>query len=342
MFVDVGFGNATFVFTPAEEILLLDTGSVHTADRLLAFMEQNAIPRIDYLVASHFEDDHMGAAFKIAERVPILNYVDHGESAVYGKSDEWWGERRFGFHAGAEKRDTERYDNYVAVRNKARHIPMKVGDRAPIQGLEMLVVSGGGKELTRPLEGAGQPNPHCAGIDQRTEDDAEDGQSMGVVARHGKFRFIYLGDLTWNAANRLFCPRNLIGAVDAYLITHHAQSLPGEMGAYYHGISSCPPSEVFGLAPRVAILSLGPGGHRRGTSEAIQTVHKVPGCDLWQTNYVREGGEAGYNGAQPYIANLGEKSEKIPFLELIARADGSFTMTNSRNGFTKQYPPRAN
>jgi hypothetical protein len=161
-----------------------------------------------------------------------------------------------------------------------------------------------------------------------------------VVVRHGKFRFVDLGDLTWNTANALFCPKNLIGAVDAYLITHHAQAMPRELGEYYYGLSSCPPSEVYGLQPRVAILSLGALGHRDGTSDAMKLLHSLPGLDLWETEFIRQGGEKGYNGPERFIANLGQRSDKVPYIAMAAKEDGSFTVTNSRNGYTKQYAPR--
>ena len=106
-----------------------------------------------------------------------------------------------------------------------------------------------GKVLSEPLPGAGQPNPAGEGVDHRVDDDAEDGQSVGVLVQHGKFRFVFLGDLTWNVEHALFYPRNLVGTVDAYIITHHAQSLPKSLGDYYFGLSACPKSEVFGLSP---------------------------------------------------------------------------------------------
>ena len=132
-----------------------------------------------------------------------------------------------------------------------------------------------------------------------------------------------------------------MGTADAYLITHHAQSLPKSMGDYYHGLSSCPKSEVHGLRPRVAILSLGANGHRQGTSEAMENVRSSPGLeDLWQTEFIEAGGEKGHNSPKDFIANIGGKNDSVRFLKLSANSDGSFTMTNSRNGFSKRYPPR--
>ena len=56
------------------------------------------------------------------------------------------------------------------------------------------VVSAAGQVITQPLAGAGALNPACEGIDRRTEDDAEDGQSVGVVVRYGSRR-AGIGDL---------------------------------------------------------------------------------------------------------------------------------------------------
>jgi len=72
----------------------------------------------------------------------------------------------------------------------------------------------------------------------------------------------------------------------------------------------------------------------------MKVVHSVPGLDLWQTEFIREGGEKDHNAPEQFIANLGARSDKVPYIELAAAADGSFTATNSRNGFSKKYPPR--
>jgi hypothetical protein len=64
----------------------------------------------------------------------------------------------------------------------------------------------------------------------------------------------------------------------------------------------------------------------------------TPGMDLWQTEKITAGGEAGLNGPDDHIANIGgEPSAQVPFLKLAANPDGSFQMTNSRNGFSKDY-----
>jgi hypothetical protein len=81
------------------------------------------------------------------------------------------------------------------------------------------IVSAAGSVISRPLVRGAAALAACSAVDRRAQDDAEDGQSVGTVLRDGKFRFVCLGDLTWNHANDLFCPANMIGPVDAYLVT---------------------------------------------------------------------------------------------------------------------------
>ena len=341
-FIDVGHGNATLIVSPSGESMLLDAGPGGAAKRIVEVARQAGLKQIDYMVAGHFHDDHFEAIAKIAAEMPLVNIVDHGPSIESDKSDDWWKQRRGPwFKQGMGKKYDEMMDEYKAAVAKSHHIVVKAGDKIPLKGMDVYVVSSAGKNITTPLKGAGAPNTACASADTRGEDDAEDGQSIGTVVSYSKFRFAYLGDATWNTANQLFCPNNLVGTVDAYLITHHAQSFPKSMGDYYYGLSCCSAAEVHGLHPRIAVLSLGSWGHVQGTPEAMKTVLGSPGFeDLWETGKVTRGGEKETNPPDQFIANLGETSTQPGYIKLVANADGSFTVTNSRNGFSKQYPAR--
>jgi beta-lactamase superfamily II metal-dependent hydrolase len=344
-FVNVGRAagaNATVIVSPTGESAMLDAGLLNQAPRVLALFRQAGLKQLDYLVNTHFHADHFGGTATLAEQFPIVTFVDHGETVERGKSDEWWVARRTGAQPGMAKRYDALYETYLEASEKGRRWAVKAGDQIPIKGIEMRVVCAGGKTIAEPLPGAGQPNPACEGAERRGVDDAEDAQSIGVLVTYGTFRFIYLGDLTWNESLDLFCPRNKVGTVDAYLITHHAQSYGARAGAYYFGLSACPRAEVHGMRPRVAILSLGSMGHKLGDSKAMETVHSSPGLeDLWQTDLIRAGGEKDHNAPEAFIANItDEPRPELRYIKLAAKPDGSFTMTNSRTGFTKAYPAR--
>ena len=232
-FVDAGkaFGaNATILVSPSGESAMLDAGLPNQAPNVLAVFKQAGVKQLDYLVNTHFHTDHFGGTAQLAEGIPIINFIDHGETVEYGKSDAWWKERRPGAQPGVGKKYDASYETYLAAVKKGRRSAVKAGDVIPIKGIEMKVVCSGGKVIAEPLAGAGEPNPYCAEAERRGDDDAEDAQSIGVLVTYGAFKFIYLGDLSWNVELDLFCPRNRVGTVDAYLITHHAQSFDDSQG----------------------------------------------------------------------------------------------------------------
>jgi competence protein ComEC len=343
-FVDPGgaVGNATVIVSPSGETAMLDAGLPMMTRKVVEVFKQAGAKQLDFMINTHYHSDHFGGTAPLAEVLPIINFVDHGESVEHHKSDDWWKERRRPwFREGMGKQYDTMYEHYLAACEKGKRVTVKVGDVVPMKGVELRIVCAGGKVIDSPLPGAGQPN--ALGDPRRADDDAEDGQSIGTLVTFGAFKFIYLGDLTWNVALDLFCPRNKVGTVDAYLITHHAQSHVGSLGAYHHGLSSCPKAEVHALRPRVAILSLGSQGHPTGNADSMETVLSSPGLeDLWQTDLVREGVEQGHNAPEPFIADImGGPKPELNYLKLSASLDGSFTMTNSRTGFTKRYPPRA-
>jgi hypothetical protein len=81
------------------------------------------------------------------------------------------------------------------------------------------------------------------------------------------------------------------------------------------------------------------GAHKAGSPEAWQTVHESPGLeDLWML-HAAEGSDAAHNSHEPLIANLKGGTDGS-YLKVVASPDGSFSVTNSRTGQTKNYPRR--
>jgi beta-lactamase superfamily II metal-dependent hydrolase len=310
-YVDVEGGGATLFVSPSGQSLLVDTGHPGSVDaeRIMVAARLAGLKQIDYLVTSHYHLDHVGGVPELAARIPIKNFVDHG------------------LPTETELKDNERlYQAYAEVRGKGRHMAVKPGDTIPIADLDVRVVSSGGKVLTRPLDGAGAPNPLCAGFVAKEEIPllaGENGRSVGIVVRYGKFRTINLGDLTWNREHDLVCPQNLVGPVDLYLTTHHGLSFSG------------PRAIVHALRPTVTVMN---NGATKGTAEAWQIIRESPGMvDIWQNHELIKLGPD-RNAPEQFVANRGDgKSCAAHWIKVSARSDGGFTVTNSRNGFTKTY-----
>jgi hypothetical protein len=143
-----------------------------------------------------------------------------------------------------------------------------------------------------------------------------------VLVRFGKFRFLDLGDLTKAKEIPLVCPDNLIGQVDLFLVNHHGMNLSNARAF------------VDAIHPRVAIMDN--GAHKAGNPEAWQTVHESPGLQDLYMLHAAEGSDAAHNSAPPLVANPKGGTDGAYF-KVLANQDGSFSVTNSRTGQTKNY-----
>ena len=333
--IDVEGGNSTLFVSPSGESLLIDTGNAgaaapRDAGRIVDAIKDAGLQQIDYLITTHWHGDHFGGMAELAAKVPIREFIDHGPNVQPG-----------------ELADTFLQKTYPRLYASARHTVVKPGDKIPIAGLDVRVVTSAGRVIQTPLPGAGMPNPYCANF-KPGDNNAEDPQSVGVYMTFGKFRAIHLGDLTKNKEFELMCPVNRIGAVDVLLGLHHGQA------------SSNSEVLVYALHPRVAIMNN--GTRKGGEPEVMKTVHSSPGLeDLWQLHFSLLSGQE-YTVPGMFIANtIDEQQPTIPiaptpapppgpgappapvhngkayWIKLSARQDGSFTVTNARNGFSKTY-----
>ena len=313
-YVDVEGGAATLFVSPSGESMLVDTGHPGTVDaeRIAAVAKAAGIDQIDYLVTTHYHLDHVGGAPEVAQRLPVTTFVDHGLPT-----------------AQELESNQPLYEVYLETRKTGQHLPVMAGDQIPIAGLDVQVVSSGDEFITTPLAGAGEANPLCRDFEPKEDtyiSGGENGRSVGLVIRHGEFRTITLGDLTWNREHKLVCPNNLLGTVDLYLTTHHGLDLSG------------PKAIVHALRPTVAVMNNGPT--KGGAPEAWQNVRDSPGLeDFWQGHYSVNAGPE-HNAPEQFIANLDETGENCAahWIKVSAKADGTFTVTNHRNGFSTTYP----
>ena len=317
--IDVEGGKALLVVSPAGESLLIDVGWPKSAnrdastDRLIADLKTAGVKRLDYLVISHFDTDHMGDVPALAARFPIRRIVDHGALSTSGKGVE------------------TRYKPYSELFGKIEHVAVKPGDTIPLKGVGVTVVAAAGGVIDKPVKGGGAPNPFCASSKQADAiaQDAEDNMSVGLLFTLGKFRMLDLADLEAHNDWNLVCPNNLIGTVDVYQVNVHGQ---------FKGIT---PVLVNALRPRVAMM--GNGARKGGDAETWPVLRATPGLeDIWQSHFSVAGGKQN-NPAADFIANLDPDAGKDRnyMLKLSARTDGTFTVTNLRNGFSKSYPPKS-
>ena len=309
--IDVEGGKATLWVSPSGESMLVDAGwpgfNHRDAERIAAAAKAAGVRRIDYLVITHFHTDHAGGVPQLAEKMTIRNFVDHGVNTETGQAAEVL------------------YGEYSRMRDKGNHIIVKPGDKLPIKGLDVEIVSADGALIASPLEGAGQPNPDCAGLQPPPPDRSENAHSIGMVVTYGSFRAVDLGDLTKDKEYGLVCPNNKLGTVELFMVSHHGIDISNSAAL------------VHALHPQVAIMNN--GARKGGAPEAWQTVHDSPGLeDFWQLHYSVAAGKD-HNSPDPFVANIDEIC-RGEWLKVTAGKDGSFTVLNKRNKFEKTYKNR--
>ena len=335
--VDVEGGNATLFVAPSGESVLIDTGNPgaaaqRDAGRIMAAVKDAGLTQIDNLITTHWHGDHFGGMAEFASRIPIKNFIDHGPNVQ-----------------PAPVPDTFLHDVYPELYGKAKHMVAKPGDSLAVKGLDWQLVSSAGEVITKPLAGAGAPNPYCADAKPNPDDGGvENSMSVGSVITFGKFRVIHLGDLTQVKEQPLMCPINRIGTADLWIVSHHGQPMSNSQLL------------VHAIHPRVAILNN--GTRKGGQPAAMKVIYSSPGLeDLWQLHFSLLSGQE-YTSPGMFIANtIDDQPETMPiaamtpptpgpnvplppqhngesyWVKVSAQSDGTFTVTNTRNGFSKTY-----
>jgi competence protein ComEC len=307
--IDVEGGQATLLVSPSKASLLVDTGwpgnNGRDADRIQAAMKDAGITKLDHVLITHFHVDHVGGVPNLVQKVKVGEFLDHG--------------------VNREDSDITRHD-YAAYVKAIGNTPRRTvhpGDAIDVPGLTTIVLTADGEHIQAVPGVKPAPNPNCASEPKWDLDQTENPRSAGILVRFGKFRFLDLGDLTKAKEIPLVCPRNLIGQVDLYLVNHHGFNLSNTKAF------------VWAIHPKVAIMNN--GAHKAGSPEAWQTVHESPGLQDLYMLHTAEDSDAAHNSAEAVIANPKGTAQDGAYFKVVARADGSFSVTNSRTGQTKNY-----
>jgi beta-lactamase superfamily II metal-dependent hydrolase len=358
-YVDTEGGQSTLFVGPSGESLLVDTGNPGERDlgRITETLRTAGVARIDHLWTTHYHGDHVGALLELVKQFPVGHFYDHGTP-----------------HGNDRIVSAQFISAYEALTSGRRTI-VKPGDTVTMAGLDITTVASANQFIRRNLPGGGSQNASCAGATPKDESaypDPDNGDSAGFVLTYGRFRTIDLGDLTWNGELDLMCPTNRIGTVDLYLTSHHGleksgspalvQALRPRVVVMNNGTRKGGTLEAFAVLQETAgIEDLWQlhWSHNAGLENAparfianvdepatIASVLTTPPPTPGTPRGARAGGGPGGPGAPGGGRGRGPAGPAAAahapahLITVTALQDGTFTVTNTRNGFSKTYRPR--
>lgn len=335
-YIDTEGGQSTLFVSPTGESLLVDTGNAGDRDlgRIVDTLKVAGVKQIDHMWTTHYHGDHVGSLTALAKQVPIVHFYDHGNP-----------------HPMDRVVAPTFLASYVEL-SQGKRTTVKPGDKVKMAGLDITTVAAANQFIRTNLNGGGKQNAACTGVAKKDESaytDADNGESAGFVLTYGRFRTVDLGDLTWNGELDLMCPTNRVGTVDLYLTSHHGLAKSGA------------PALVYALQPRVVVMNN--GTRKGGEPDVFKVLRALPGLeDLWQLHWSYNVGLE--NTPATFIANVDDNATiagvLVPpqggggrggfggaahspafLIKVSAQQDGTFSVTNTRTGFTKTYKPRS-
>lgn len=316
-FIDVEGGAATLLVTPSGESVLIDCGNPGTrdAERIhKVAKEQAGIEAIDHLIITHWHLDHYGGVGRLAKLMPIRNFYDRGIPASLSED-----KKNFPLliqtyrEASQGKSKALKPGDEIALRQKAGDPPLR---------LVCLCASG----ETVPDKAGAPVNPVAAEHKPKADDPTDNARSLGFLLTYGPWRFLDLGDLTWNVEHKLVHPTDKIGPVDVFQVTHHGQD------------SSNNPVVVKTVNPRVAIHN---NGARKGAHVGVQaTLRRLPEIKaIYQLHRNLTVGAA-ENTDPEFIANPDEKCTGESIRLTVARGGAKYHITVGSTGKPREYETR--
>lgn len=317
-FIDTEGGAATLIVTPAGESVLIDCGfpGARDAERIFKTAKEAGLTAIDNLVITHWHIDHYGGVARLSDLMPVRKFYDHGIPDKLAEDP-----RDFPLLIQAYKKAS---GGKSITLKPGDEIPLKQAEGAPPIRLLCLCASG------ETIKGAPQapPNPVAAEHVPQAPDPTDNAKSLGFLLSYGEFRFLDLGDLTWNVEYKLVHPSNKIGLVDVYQTTHHGVE------------SSSNPVVVKSVDPRVAIFNNGPrkGGH----PNTLGTLRRIPGIQAIYQVHRNVAVGASENTDPELIANKGP-TDKCPaegILLTVAPDGKSYEVTVGHAGKARRFETR--
>jgi beta-lactamase superfamily II metal-dependent hydrolase len=314
-FVDTEGGAATLIVTPLGESVLIDCGNPGSRDAERIHRAATAmagIKAIDHLIITHWHTDHYGGVHRLAELMPIRHYYDRGIPDRLAEDP-----KNFPLLIQAYRKASGGKSHTLSAGDE---IPLKQGSGPKLRLLCLCSRS----EVIPDRKGA-PDNPIAKEHKPQPVDPSDNARSLGFLLSYGNFRFLNLGDLTWNIEYKLVHPSDKIGPVDLFQVTHHGLEISNN------------PVLLSTVRPRVAVFCNGPHkGCHPSVTAALRRIRDVKAIYQLHRNLEAAASE---NTDPAFIANR-ERSAGEGIQVAVAPDGQSYTVTAGSKGKARRYQTR--
>ncbi len=183
-FIDVGYGDAILLKSPAGGYSLVDTGPPRAREQLLDYLRERGVGRLDYLIVTHPHPDHLGNAAAVLGEFGAASLRDNGEEI--DRFDEY-----------LTREMAEEYER--EFRGDEDYSVLRAGGEIEWDGLSLEVL---------------WPRDLAASEDWNTN-------SLVLMLRHGEFRALLAGDLNIPGEKQLLAGEGTDLGADLLKVGHH-------------------------------------------------------------------------------------------------------------------------
>jgi beta-lactamase superfamily II metal-dependent hydrolase len=311
-FIDTEGGAATLIVTPDGESVLIACGNPGPRDpeRIHKVATELAgLKAIDHLAITHWHTDHYGGAERLSKLMPVRHFYDRG---IPEKLDE----------------DPKNFPTLIQAWKAAsggKSKALRPGDEIALKArVKLLCLCAAGQVL--PDKPDAPENPVAKDHRPKDEDPSDNAKSLGFLLSYGDFRFLDLGDLTWNVEYKLVYPSDKIGPVDVYQVAHHGLDISNN------------PVLINTVRPRVAVFNNGPEkGCAPAVTAALRRSPEIKAIFQLHRNVKVASQE---NTDPEFIANPDEKCQGEPIRLSVAPDGKSYTLNVGSKGKLKRYETR--
>jgi hypothetical protein len=215
----------------------------------------------------------VGGVADLVAAIPVAKFYDHG----YGDG---------------EIKDFDPKDKEAYIKaSEGKRVILKPGDTVPLKGASVKILCAH-EVVVGEEEGAPQIRK-CDVHKADPADTSDNARSIGFLLEWKGFKFVDNGDLTWNVEHKLVCPKNLVGTVDVYQVTHHGLDISNH------------PALLAALQPTVAVIDN--GAKKGGVAKTYHRLKEVSSIkDIFQLH--RNIATSAADNAPPeFVANDDEK-----------------------------------